>query len=60
MRSCSVCVPLVAVPTDLHAGSSLGPHRYFLVFRRSYKHHGQGLPGAHEIVLDLCVVGGYT
>lgn len=46
--------------TDLYSGSSFGPHRHFLVLRCSYKHHGQRLPGGHEVILDLCVVGGYT
>lgn len=47
-------------PTDLYTRCSLCPHRELFVLRRSYKHDGQGLPGGHEVILDLCVVGSYT
>lgn len=46
--------------TDLYTWCSLCPHRELFVFRRSYKHDGQRLPGGHEVILDLCVVGSYT
>lgn len=54
-----VCVCLGG-PTDLYTWCSLCPHRELFVFRRSYKHDGQRLPGGHEVILDLCVVGSYT
>lgn len=50
----------ICVSTDLYTRCSLGPHRLCFVFRRSYKHDRQRLPGGHEVILDLCVVGGYT
>ena len=51
---------LVFCSTDLYSGSFLGPHGLFHLFRRSYKHDGQRLPGGHEVILDLCVVGDCT
>lgn len=54
-----LCV-CIGGPTDLYTWCFLCPHRELFVFRRSYKHDGQRLPGGHEVILDLCVVSSYT